>query len=148
MGNVANWQQHLMPTLLTQPGNELAEILGEQLPSDAMPSTLYEGPPGLIVPTIRTNLNVSEDLKLNVIILTQNKPRDAALYWRPIGEDNFNRITLGHIARGVCSARIPRDRIQKRDLEYYIKVSTAEGSQLVFPSSAPKINQTVVIMGG
>ncbi|MHC4558318.1 MAG: malectin domain-containing carbohydrate-binding protein, partial [Planctomycetota bacterium] len=148
MGNVTNWQQHLIPTLLTQPGSELAEILGEQLPSDAMPSKLYEGPPRLIVPTIRTSLNAGEDLKLKVIILTQNKPRDAALYWRPIGKGNFSRITLNHIARGVCSARIPADRIQKRDLEYYIKVSPAEGSQLVFPAGAPQINQTVVIMGG
>ena len=35
MGTVANWQQHLLPSLLTQPGKELADILGEPLPADA-----------------------------------------------------------------------------------------------------------------
>ena len=38
LGNVTNWQQHLLPGLLTQPGQELARLLGEPLPADAMPS--------------------------------------------------------------------------------------------------------------
>ena len=32
MGNVTNWQQHIMPKLLSEPGQELAKILGEDLP--------------------------------------------------------------------------------------------------------------------
>jgi hypothetical protein len=38
MGTVANWQQHLLPGLLTKPGDgELAGLLGEPLPADAEP---------------------------------------------------------------------------------------------------------------
>jgi len=144
MGNVANWQQHLMPTLLTEPGQELAKILGQDLPADAMPSKRYDGPLRMIVPTVRSSLTAGEDLKLKVIFLAQNQPKDTALYWRPMGKHKFNRIALKHIARGVYSVKIPADRI-KADLEYYIKADSA-GGQITFPATAPNINQTVVVM--
>ena len=69
MGTIANWQQHLLPSLLTQPGKELADILGEPLPADAEPSDSYDGPARLIVPTVRTSLTAGEDLRLKVILV-------------------------------------------------------------------------------
>ena len=147
MGNVANWQQHLIPTLLTQPGEELAKILGEELPSDAMPSTQYIGRPRLIVPTVRGSLMAGEDLKLKIIFLDKHKPEDAALYWRPMGRGDFKKIALNHVARGVYSVEINADRIQKRDLEYYVKVSPAEAADLTFPAGGLRMTQTVVTMG-
>jgi hypothetical protein len=144
MGNVANWQQHIMPTLLTEPGRELAKILGEDLPADAIPSNRYDGPLRMIVPTLRTSLNIGEDLKLKIIIMAQNHPKDIALYWRPLGEGKYNRIALTHIARGVYSVKIPAEKI-KTDLEYYVKASSTDGQQVTFPATAPNINQTVVV---
>jgi len=146
MGNVANWQQHIMPTLLTEPGRELANILGEDLPADAMPSKNYDGSLRMIVPTVRTSLATSEDLKLKVIILAQNQPKDAALYWRPMGKGKYNRIALTHIARGVYSVKIPADKI-KTDMEYYVEVNSTDGRRVNFPATAPNINQTVVVNG-
>jgi hypothetical protein len=144
MGNVTNWQQHIMPTLLTEPGQELANILSEDLPADAMPSNQYVGPLRIFLPTVRTSLNIGEDLKLKVIILPQNHPEDAALYWRTMGKGKFNKIALTHIARGVYFVRIPANRI-KADLEYYVKASSTNGRQVSFPATAPNINQTVVV---
>jgi len=146
MGNVANWQQHLIPTLLIQPGEELAKILGEELPSDAVPWKRYIGRPRLIVPTIRSSLMTGENLKLKVIILAQKQHKDAALYWRQMGKGKFNRIPLTHIARGVYSVAIPAERIDQADLEYHIKVCSADGQEIYFPATAPDINQTVVVM--
>lgn len=146
MGNVTNWQQHLIPTLLTQSGEELAKILGEELPGDAVPWKRYIGRPRLIVPTVRSSLMTGENLKLKVIILAQKQPADAALYWRPMGKGKFNRISLTHIVRGVYSVAIPTERIDQADIEYYIKAYSAEGTELVFPATAPDINQTVVVM--
>ncbi|MCH8120023.1 MAG: hypothetical protein IIC00_09875 [Planctomycetes bacterium] len=147
MGNVTNWQQHIMPMLLTEPGQQLAKILGEGLPTDAMPSNRYDGPLRIIVPTVRTSLSAGEDLKLKVIILARNQPKDAALYFRPMGKGKFNNIALTHIARGVYSVKIPANRI-KTDLEYYVKASSTDGRQITFPAAAPHINQTVVVSGG
>ncbi|MHC4146198.1 MAG: malectin domain-containing carbohydrate-binding protein, partial [Planctomycetota bacterium] len=106
MGNVTNWQQHVMPSLLTQPGKELEKILGQDLPADAMPSKPYEGPLRIIVPTVRSSLTAGEDLRLNVIILAQKQPKDAFLYWRSMGTDQYIMVALTHIARGVYSVTI------------------------------------------
>ena len=144
MGNVTNWQQHIIPTLLTEPGKELAAILGEDLPPDAMPSNQYYGLLRIIVPTIRTNLNNNEDLRLKVIILSQKPIQDASLYWRAMGKEKYDRINLIHIARGFYSVTIPANKI-KDDLEYHIRVSSIDGQQTTFPSSAPHINQTIVV---
>jgi len=146
MGTVANWQQHLIPTLLTQPGKELAKILGQNLPEDAIPTKQYNGPTRIIVPTVRSSLLTDEDLKLKIIILARNRPKDAALFWRPMGKSRFNKINLKHVARGVYSVQIPANHIKAEDLEYYIKVSSADGREIIFPATAPEINQTVVIM--
>jgi len=144
MGNVANWQQHIMPTLLTEPGQELTKILGEDLPVDAMPSNQYVGPLRIFLPTVRTSLNIGEDLKLKIIIMAQNSLKDIALYWRPIGKGKYNRIAPTHIARGVYSVKIPANKI-KTDLEYYVMVNSTDGQQVSFPATAPNINQTVIV---
>ena len=145
MGNVTNWQQHIIPSLLSEPGKELAELMGEELPADAMPSNLYDGPLRLIVPTVRGSLSAGENLQLKVIILTAVTPKDAALYFRPMGKGSFKKIPLTHIARSVYSARIPASRIET-DLEYYVKANTTDGQESTFPVTAPEINQTVVIV--
>ena len=66
MGSVCNWQQQTLPVLLTTPGQELAELLGEDLPPDAEPSKEYAGPPRLFVPEVRTGIMAGEMLKLTV----------------------------------------------------------------------------------
>ena len=86
-----------------------------------------------------------EDLNLKVIILASGPPKDAALHWRALGEVNFKKIALTHVARGVYSARIPAGRIQT-DLEYRIEATSGDGRRAIFPASAPDINQTIVIM--
>ena len=62
MGNVCNWQQQTMPALLTAPGQELAKLLGEDLPADAMPSKQYAGPPRIFVRDVRTGIVAGETL--------------------------------------------------------------------------------------
>ena len=145
MGNVTNWQQHILPTLLVEPGQELAEILGRDVPENAIPSTPYAGPMRLIVPTIRTSLSPGEDLKLKAITLSTTTPKEVTLYWRALGEGRYKAVPLSHAARGVYFARISAGAIES-DVEYYIKASSADGEEVTFPATAPDINQTVVMM--
>ena len=39
LGSVTNWQQHVLPSMLFKPGEELAKLLGQPLPADAMPGS-------------------------------------------------------------------------------------------------------------
>jgi hypothetical protein len=145
MGTIANWQQHLLPRLLTQPGRELADILGEPLPADAMPSDSYDGPPRLMAPTVRASLTAGEDLRLKVIAVGAKMPVRGNVYWRPLGTGTFERVPLEHVARGVYSAHIPAAQIANNDIEYYVQASVGTGT-IRFPMTAPVLNQTVVVM--
>ena len=139
MGNVCNWQQQTMPVLLTAPGKELAKLLGEDLPADAMPSKQYAGPPRMFVPEVRTGIVAGETLRLTVIVLG-DKPRVAALHWRPLGQGTFAEMPLTHVARGVYSVTLPAEAV-KADFEYYLDAAVGQ-TKLRFP---PALTQTVVV---
>jgi hypothetical protein len=145
MGTVANWQQHLLPSLITLPGKELARILGEPLAADAIPPDTYNGPPHLIVPTVRTSLVAGEDLRLKAIVVSAQEPRDVTLCWRPLGQGTFERLPLARVARSVYSARVPAARMGENGIEYYVQASVA-ASAIRFPATAPVMNQTVIIV--
>jgi hypothetical protein len=146
MGTVANWQQHLLPSLLIKPGEELAGILGEKLPEDATLPISYDGPARVIVPTARTSLAAGEDLRLKVIILGRPTPEKGVLCWRPLGKGEFETVPLQHVARSVYSAQITANRIGNSDIEYYVQASV--GADTVrFPVTAPAMNQTVIVQG-
>jgi hypothetical protein len=145
LGTIANWQQHLLPSLLTQPGKELAEILGEPLPADAEPSNSHDGPARLIVSTVRTSLIAGEDLRLKVILV--GRASSPALHWRPLGEGEFAESPLEHVDRGVYTVAISADRIAGCDFEYYVQAA-ADGDTIRFPATAPTMNQTVVVVQG
>jgi hypothetical protein len=129
--------------LLTQPGEELAKILGEPLPAEARLTQSYHGPTRIIVPTKRTSLATNEALKLKVIILSEASPRAATLHWRKLGERRFAKLPLKLVARGVYSVQLPA-RV-KDDFEYYIQVEPDHAKPVCFPATAPKLNQTVVV---
>ncbi len=143
LGNVANWQQHVLPMLLYDPGAELEQLLGGPLPQEARPGTLYDGPPRLIVPTQRTLLTAGEHFRLKVIALGL-VPDRAVLRWRPLGEEDFREAALEHEARGVYRAAIPAPDLVG-DFEYYVEAQT-DDARLRYPAAAPEINLSVVVI--
>jgi hypothetical protein len=162
LGTVANWQQHLMWRVLGAPGRELAGMLGEPLPADAVPPAEYNGPPRLVVPVVRGELEAGEPLRLVVLVLEGKRgqspfvqstlravpangdcPLFPVLCWRPLGPGPLVRVPLVHVARGVYSVSLPAAQL-KGDFEYHIEAAVG-GEKVVWPASAPKINQSVVV---
>ena len=143
LGTVANWDQHNLPVLLTKPGEELAVLLGEPLPSEMQAAREYHGPTRISVPTKRTALAFGEPLKLKVIILSEKPPRAAHLYYRKLGTGSFGKLPLQHVARGVYTVVLPWTG--KADLEYYLKVEPVSGKTVLYPPTAPKLNRTAVL---
>jgi hypothetical protein len=142
MGNVANWQQQTLPVLLTAPGQELAKLLGEDLPTDAMPSKQYAGPPRIFVREVRTAIAAGDTLKLTVVVMGPS-PESPKLYWRPLGTGDFASIPLTHVARGVYTATLPAEAV-KDDFEYYTE-ATVGGRTIQFPPTGAALPQTVVV---
>lgn len=146
MGTVANWEQHILPSLLENPGRELRALLGGDLPADAIPSTEYRGRDRVIVPTVRTSVAEGEVLRLKVIVLARRPHREGAILWRPLGAPDWERTPLLPIARGVHEARFPPSGASGDVLEYHVEVRTAEGESIRFPSTAPSVGQTLVVV--
>jgi hypothetical protein len=143
LGTVMNWEQHCQPDLLKKPGEELTKLLGGPIPEDAQPPTAYRGPPRLIVPTVRTSLMAGEEIHLRVLILAEQPPAEAAVYWRKMGQGRFIKVPLAGVARGVYTVRFGG---VDDDVEYYVKVVPAKGQALYYPAGAPKLCQTLVKM--
>jgi len=143
MQTILNWEGHNNLLGIDKSGKELAEMLGEKLPPEVIPTKKYHGEPKLIVQTVRSLLDKGESLKLKVIVLDNELPKTAALYWRPLGKGNFHKLNLKHVSRAVHSVTLPA---VDQTIEYYIKAETSVGKKLVWPASAEKINQTVVVI--
>jgi len=143
MGTVTNWQQHNLPEILGKPGVELAKLLDEPLPPDAQPTRQFIGPPRLVVPVVRTGLSAGERLVLSAVVLGA-EVRALAVMWRPLGSGEFRSTRFEHAGRGAYAVSLPAEATQD-DLEYYIEAQTDRGV-LRFPATAPRLNQTVVVV--
>jgi hypothetical protein len=130
-------------SLFTKCDSSIIKITGQSLPEREYWKE-YRGPSRLIVPTKRSIIEQDENLKIKVIVLSKNKVKDGFIFWKPLYGSTFNRQPLEHVSRSVYSATISGIDMNRADFEYYIKVNT-EGETLVYPSTAPDINQTVVV---
>jgi hypothetical protein len=144
LGTIANLEMHSRRErhLLNEYDSDLAAALGAPLPAGATPSTHYDGPARIIVPTVRSQAEPGEALSLSVIVLDNNPARTAALFWRKLGRGGFKKINLRRVARAFYSVTLPA---AGEDFEYYLSAQTASGAKLVWPATAPKQNQTVVL---
>ncbi|NOX54798.1 MAG: hypothetical protein GXP27_10235 [Planctomycetes bacterium] len=122
LGNVTNWQQHVIPMLLDAPAQRLEKLLGQPLPDELkrLP-TKYAGPARIIVPTVRTLAEPGERLTVRVIVLSDQPPTEVTLHARPLGRGRYRPIAARHIARGVYRAQLPA--AERLGVEYYVTAS-------------------------
>jgi len=149
LGTIANLEQHTLrnsnePHFMDLHDAKLAEWSGRPLPAEAQPRRDYQGPPRVIVPTVRSVAQEGEVMELTVLLLDMQLPAEASLFYRPLGQGKFRTLPLRHIARGVYRVRLPA--VSAKGLEYYVRVGTAKGENLFWPASAPKLSQTVVAL--
>ena len=104
-------------------------------------SKVYTGPARLTVPTVRTFVAKNEWLKLKIFALDRQPMATVKLLWRPLGPGKFEELPLTRATRAVYTAALKA----KGDLEYYIQAETAVGRKLVWPATAPQLNQTVLV---
>jgi hypothetical protein len=146
MGTVINWQQKIWPAIVEKTGQELSAALGAELPADVAPSREFRGAPRIIVPTLRSVLEAGEELSLKAILLDRQPPRKFTLQYRPLGRGQFAALELTHVARGAYRAQIPVPTPDVEAWEYFLQAETYAGQSLVFPATAPTVNQTIVMV--
>jgi hypothetical protein len=103
----------------------------------------YQGEPRLIVPCVRSLVGRNESLALTAIALDNQPMKRATLCWRALGQRAWQTLDLGRVTRAVYRVTLPA---ATESLEYYLQAETDGGKRLHWPSTAPDINQTVVVM--
>lgn len=142
LGNVANWQQHVIPLALKDNDAQLRKVAGEDLPGEwELPKT-YSGPQRIIMPTVRGLLERGEPLRLKVILLGWRNPR-AELLWRPAGEGEYRAVSLVHVARSVYRVELPAGELPEI-VEYFVRVRE-DDREMRYPGTAPAFGLTAVV---
>ena len=119
----------------------LRAALGEDLPASALPWMEYRGAPRLFAVTKRSVVDRGEALPLKIIALDKTPVKSVTVKVRPLGGE-WQAIPATHLGRAVYEAMLPPPQ---DDFEYHITAETAGGQQLVWPATAPGLNQTVVV---
>ena len=120
----------------------LALALGTALPVEAKLSMDYQGPNRIIVPTERTIAEKGEVVAIKAILLSKKTVDDAVLKYRPLGGKKWKKTELKLVARSVYKVELPE---LSEDIEYYIEAEL-DGKGHVWPTTAPGLNHTVVVM--
>jgi hypothetical protein len=144
LGTIANLEQHTrgQEHFVEADDAELVKALGAPLPDEAAPSKKYPGPAKLIVPTVRSCVHQGEPLKLTILALAQEPVRQIAVHFRPLGNGEWKTSPATHVACAVHTVTLPA---APDDFEYYVTGETVTGEKLVWPATAPAMNQTVVV---
>lgn len=109
--------------------------------SQPWPKT-YALEPRIIVPTLRSSVRKDEALRLTFIVLQEQQPAEVTLLWRPLGVGEFRRVEVQHLVRVTYHVTLPR---AAESFEYRLEAKTADGKTILWPATAPAMNQTVVV---
>ena len=143
-GNIANLEGHTFPKMLDKPGDELAALLGEPLPSEAQMPMNYAGPTRVFVPAAPTCRRPGNDLSVRAVVLSEAPTSDVTLHWRVMGKGDFAVLPMTHLGRGVWTINLPGGKLGGEDIEYYVQASADSTHASVWPATAPEINHVAV----
>ena len=140
LGTIANLEQHTRGQLQLIEGRdaELTKALGRPLPPEVEPGKAYTGPDRIIVLTVRGLANRGETLRLKIIALASKPMSAVVVHLRPLGQGAWQTLTARPVARATYAVQLPP---VQGDFEYYITA----GDTLVWPATAPELNQTVCV---
>ncbi len=145
MGAVVNIEQQslLRTQFLVAHDQRLEQLLGEPLPATAHPWKEYRGPARVVILTARGSAAKGEQLVLPITALDQHPLKSVVVRIRPLGRGEWRTVPATHLARAAYRAKLPA---AIEDFEYFAEMETAGGALLRWPATAPKLNQTVVVV--
>ena len=121
----------------------LAKLLGEPLPAEAAIRTAYRGAPRLFVSAARTLSNAGQPQELRPFVLSDAPCSEVALHWRVVGAQTFEKVSATHRARQAYRVSLPA-QAQGNLVEYYLEANLKDGRTVLWPATAPAMNQTVL----
>lgn len=144
LGTIANLEHQTRSRARFVDGHDeaLAKALGHPLPAEAALSQDYTGQARLILPTVRSVVAKGESLRLRIIALDRQPMESVTVHVRLLGKGEWRAVAAKHLGRAVYQATLP---VAEDDFEYRVSAATTTGAPLLWPATAPEINQTVVV---
>jgi hypothetical protein len=143
IGTIASIESGSRARVVGSQDGTMARILGTSLPAAATLSTMYQGTPRIFVPARRTQVTAGEQLDIRAFVLSGSKCTGITLHWRPLGEGRFKNAVAAHRARQAYRVALPA--ASRGTVEYYLEAALENGQKLLWPTTAPAINQTVIV---
>jgi hypothetical protein len=81
--------------------------------------------------------------EIRAFVLSGPKCTGVDLYWRSLGEGRFKKLAATHRARQAYRVALPV--ASRGTVEYYLEAALEDGQKLLWPATAPAINQTVIV---
>ena len=119
----------------------LKAALDSPLPAETALDKAPAANPRLVVITVRGSVVKGEALTIPIIAFNKTPVKSVTVKFRPLGGKDWQEIPATHIARAAYEAKLP---VAREDIEYYVTAETAGSQELVWPVTAPQLNQTVV----
>nr|WP_315158582.1 alpha-glucuronidase family glycosyl hydrolase [uncultured Flavobacterium sp.] len=128
MGTIANLEQHNLGSL-----NQIQQydsILKAQLSNvpDLKLSMSYKGALRIVMPTRLTILKKGESLLSKVRILSPEAIKSVTIYYKALGEKEYDTKELKNIMRNVYQLEINPEEYEQKSFEYYIVVKSFANS--------------------
>ena len=143
IGTIASIESGNRGRIVTAHDAILEKLLGQTLPAETAVSTAYRGAPRLVVSATCTQVRASEPSEVRAFVLSSSKCTGVMLYYRPLGEGAFKQAAATHRARQAYRVALPAP--SAGTVEYYLEATLDDGQKIHWPTTAPAINQTVVV---
>ena len=144
IGNVTNWQQHIIPRYIEPQIKEIIDITHDSSWVSTLFPTDLPGLAKIVVPSPQTIVEAGEDYRVKVICFNVN-PENAKIHWSPLGQNKYHESDLVKTSDTYWEATIPSGSIGE-DFEYYILINDKNENSYHFPASAPEINHAVTLL--
>ena len=143
IGTISSIESGSRGRIVSAHDKAIAQILGAPLPAEAAVTTAYGGTPRIFVSARRTQMNAGEQQEIRAFVLSSSKSSGVNLYWRSLGEGRFKKLAASHRSRQAYRVALPAQ--PHGTVEYYLEAALEDGQKLLWPATAPSINQTVIV---
>ena len=143
LGTLTNLEQHnrKQNQFLSKHDKALTDALGSPLPPDVELGMNFTGSPRLVVPTVRTQASKGQQLQIIVFALDAQPFKTVTVRSRVLGATQDAELSCKHMRGAVWTTTLPA---VESDFEYHVAGETTAGQKLMWPATAPKMQQTVI----
>lgn len=142
VGTIASIESGSRERIVAAHDDAIKEILGESLPDEISIHTEYRGKPRIFVSSKCAQVQAGKPQEIRAFTLSQSKCAEMNLYWRALGEGAFKKVVAEHRARQAYRVALPAQ--SEGAVEYYLEAVLEDGQKILWPSTAPSMNQTLV----